>query len=120
MFTRSVTIIDEQPPALGSDTPTLAGMIHLRIPNPAPLGKKYKISYRWEPWSVVVALRAARDAGTILSGLRIGNCIIAAPDGVPDPTHAQYGKEADPADLAGGPMDIWNGEVTVYVSPGLV
>ena len=101
---------------IGSDTPTLDGMCFLRVANPTSQGKKYRVNYHWEPWSTILALRAAQLAGTPITVPIVGACMIAADGGLPDPKHPVYGVDADPTELIGGPMNIWDGEVIVITT----
>jgi hypothetical protein len=112
-FVNPVSVIECDPMVIGSDTPTLGGMVFLRVLNPAVHGKKYKIQYRWEPWATITALRAAQIGQVPVYFPIAGNAMIAADGGLPAPKHPVYGTEADPTQLVGGDMDIWDGEVIV-------
>ena len=116
IFQNPVSVIPREPMAIGSDTPTRGGMVSLRLEDAGAQGFKYTINYFWEPWSTIETLRDAQLNGTVLDFPVAGNAVIAAKGGLPPPTHPVYGTEADPTQLVGGEMDIWNGQVIVISS----
>jgi hypothetical protein len=109
-FTNPITIFEADPIALGSATPTFGGMVFLISEHIS--GTAYKIGFRWEPWSLITSLRAAQLAGLPVSISPLGS-VMLVPSEKLTATHPVYGKEADPTQLDGGDMDIWNGEFTV-------